>query len=155
MPSRQTEFDQEERARRALEARTIDMIQLGEEASEQAHSFAKNQAELISYAGSSGRQAWWGEGHWISFDLAAHGDAIVLHALYWGDEIDKNFDIAVEGRVIANERRAGPPVREFVAREYPIPADLTRGKNKVCIRFQTRGSDAPVYRVRTIRRERA
>lgn len=35
--------------------------------------------------------------------------------------------------------------------DYPIPERLTAGKRLIAVRFETAGSDAPVYEVRTLR----
>ena len=75
---------------------------------------------------------------------------MVLQALYWGEEVGKHFAILVGGREIAVERRDEPPVQRFVARDYPIPADLTAGRSSVTVRIETKGSDAPVYECRTL-----
>src|SRR3546814_8478298 len=79
---------------------------------------------------------------------------MALRALYWGEETNKDFVILIDGTQIAEERRAGPPSKTFVARDYPIPVDLTRGKAKVRVRIETRGTDAPVYEARMIESER-
>jgi hypothetical protein len=86
----------------------------------------------------------------MEFTLAVRPGPVLLSALYWGEEVNKNFDISVEGTRIANERRATPPVKRFVGVDYPIPEALTRGKDKVTVRFETRGSDAMVYEARTL-----
>ena len=73
-----------------------------------------------------------------------------LHVQYWGEEIDKDFDIRIDGLLLARERRPGPPRRAFVWRDYPLPAAMTRNRERVRVRFETRGSDAPVYVVRML-----
>src|SRR3546814_20364540 len=78
---------------------------------------------------------------------------MALRALYWGEETNKDCVILIDGTQIAEERRAGPPSKAFVARDYPIPVDLTRGEAKVRVRIETRGTDAPVYEVRMIESE--
>jgi hypothetical protein len=143
-------FEAETLARAALDARTLDWIKLGEEASEAAHAYRANHADLLQYERVPGRQAWWGQGNYLEFELAARPGAMALHALYWGEEVNKDFEISIDGEVLARERRAHEPVREFVAREYPIPRALTRGKSRVTVRFETRGTDAPVYGVRML-----
>src|SRR3546814_11599701 len=75
---------------------------------------------------------------------------MALRALYWGEETNKDFVILIDGTQIAEERRAGPPSQAFVARDHPIPVDLTRGKAKVRVRIVTRGPDAPAHEVRLI-----
>lgn len=140
-----------QRRRSALDARTVDMIQLGETESERRHNYRANHADLLSYEGVAGRQAWWGAGNFFEFDLAIEPGPLALHALYWGEEIDKNFEILVDGQSLAHERRPGPPQRAFVEREYALPPALTQGKSRVGVRFETRGSDAPVYQMRIVR----
>jgi hypothetical protein len=143
-------FAVEQAARVELDARTVDRIRLGESASERAHGFRSNHSDLLSWGGRSGRQAWWGEGNYIAFDLAVRPGPMVLQALYWGEEVGKNFAILVDGREIAAERRGEAPVQRFVSKDYPLPSDLTEGKASVTVRIETRGSDAPVYECRTL-----
>jgi hypothetical protein len=55
---------------------------------------------------------------------------------YWGDDVaSRTFDVMVDRRVIAtrslDRRRPG----EFFEVEYPIPPEVTRGKDKVTARF--------------------
>lgn len=139
-----------QREKAAIEARTVDVVYLGEMQPERDHQFAANHSDRIAYGGRSGRQVWWGEGNYLEFQLAVRPGPMVLRALYWGEDRDKNFDVIVDGERIANERRAGEPVGDFVAVDYPIPPALTRGKNRIAVRFETHGSDAPVYEVRTM-----
>jgi len=148
-------FRAAERERAALAARTVDVLELGEMQPERDHGFASNHSDLLSWGGRSGRQAWWGVGNYLEFTLGVRAGPMVLRALYWGEEVDKNFTIAVEGEVIATERREAAPARQFVSVDYPIPARLTAGRSAVRVRFETRGSDAPVYEVRMLEAERA
>jgi uncharacterized protein len=134
-----------------IEARTVDAVFLGESQSELEHGFRANQSEVISYARKSGRQSWWGTGTYIEFDMAVTPEARSLRALYWGDEVNKNFDILIDGIVLVTERREEAPIESFVAREYAIPIAMTEGKSKITVRFETRGTDAPVYECRILR----
>ena len=133
-----------------LEARTVDLIHLGEMQPERDHEFRSNHSDLIAFAGRSGRQAWWGVGNYIEFDMAVRPGPLTLRALYWGEEINKHFDIKVEGERIAVERRGTPAERRFVPVDYAIPEHLIRDRDKIAVRFETRGSDAPVYEVRIL-----
>jgi DUF1680 family protein len=142
-----------QRAQAAIEARTVDVLHLGEMQPERDHDFASNHSDLLSWGGRSGRQAWWGVGNYIEFTMSVRPGPMVLQALYWGEEVDKNFTILIEGEEIAAERRAAEPVKEFVAVEYPVPERLIAGKSAVRVRFETRGSDAPVYEVRMLEAE--
>ena len=142
------EFAQAEEA--ALDARTIDLFQPGEAAEEKAHQLATNHSEFWSYGGRGSRQAWWGVGNYVEFTIALREGPAALRALYWGQDVNKDFDILVDGKLLAHESRKAEPVKRFVAVEYPLPDAITRGKDKVRVRFQTRGTDAPVFEVRTV-----
>lgn len=143
-------FRAESAARAALEARTVDVIQLGEMQPERDHDYRSNHSDLFSWGGRSARQLPWGTGNYLEFTLAVRPGPMLLSALYWGEEVNKNFDVSVEGAHIANERRAAPPEKRFVTVDYPIPESLTRGKEKITVRFETKGTDAFLYEVRTL-----
>jgi hypothetical protein len=150
---RRAAFEAERRAEAALRARTVDVIYLGEMQPERDHNFRFNHADLIAFGGRTGRQAWWGEGNWMAFDLQVDDGPLILQALYWGEEVAKDFEVRVEGQLIARERRDREPSREFHAVEYPLPPALTEGKRTVEVSFVTRGTDAPVYVARMLRPE--
>src|SRR5690606_30358459 len=109
-----------------------------------------NHSDVIAWGGRNGRQAWWGNGNYVEFELAVAPGPLVLRLLYWGEEIDKHFEILVEGRSIATERRPGRAVQAFVPVDYPLPADAVDGRRSISIRIETRGSDAPVYECRVL-----
>ncbi len=143
-------FRQSEAVRIETERRTIDVIHLGEMQPERDHNFRTNNADLISSEGVSGRQTWWGSGNFIEFDLATRPGPITLQVLYWGEDINKAFDISVNGRLIAHETRHVAAQRAFVTVSYEIPRAALRSDGPLRVRFETRGSDAPVYQVRTM-----
>lgn len=144
-------FEAEQAQRAALDARSVDFVQLGEAPSETAHNYRANHDDLFSYEGVAARQAAWGTGNYFEVDLAVEPGPLVLHALYWGEDINKDFDIKVDGQLLTREPRTGPAVREFVSREYTLPRALLRGKSRIAVRFETNGSDAMVYQLRTLR----
>ncbi|WP_036766972.1 beta-L-arabinofuranosidase domain-containing protein, partial [Parvularcula oceani] len=148
-------FRAEQAARRRIQERTLDVIHLGEMQPERDHDFASNQSDVVAFGGRNGRQAWWGVGNFIEFDLAVGEGPVILQALYWGEEVDKNFQILVDGQKIATERRAVAPRPEFVTVAYPLPEELTRGKSEIRVRFETLGTDAPVYECRTLKAQEA
>ncbi|MES1202375.1 MAG: beta-L-arabinofuranosidase domain-containing protein, partial [Pseudomonadota bacterium] len=150
--AREAAFREAQAQTAALDARTIDTIKLGEEASETAHGFRELSSDLFSAQGVYARQVGWGDGNYIAFDLAVQNAPMSLHVLYWGEDVDKHFDVSVAGTVVAHERLEMTPTRAFVTREYEIPAHLTRGTTNVPVQFTTHGSNALVYVVRTVRR---
>lgn len=78
---------------------------------------------------------------------------MVLRVLYWGEEVGKDFVISIDGQQIAEERRAVPPVKRFVAVDYPLSPSLTAGKRSVRVRFETRGTDAQLYEIRMLKQD--
>ncbi|MDT8758560.1 glycoside hydrolase family 127 protein [Sphingomonas psychrotolerans] len=139
-----------QREKAALDARTVDVLHLGEMQPERDHDYRANHSDLFSWGGRSARQLPWGTGNYMEFTLAVRPGPMLLRALYWGEEVNKNFDVSAEGVRIANERRAMPAEKRFVSIDYPIPEALTRGKDKVVVRFETKGTDAFVYEARTL-----
>ncbi len=131
----------------------LDQINLGEMQPERDHAYASNHSDLFSFAGRSARQLPWGEGHWLEFDMAVRDAPVLLRVLYWGEEVNKRFDISIDGTKIASERRATRPEKRFVGVDYPLPAELTRGKKAVRVRFETHGTDAFIYEARTLTAE--
>jgi hypothetical protein len=143
-------FNKNQAEKAALDARTIDLFQPGEADEERAHLLATNHSEFWSYGGRGSREAWWGVGNYVEFTMAVAKGPAALRALYWGQDVNKDFDIFANGQRIAHETRKTKPVKRFVAVEYPIPAEVLGGKDKVRVRFETRGTNAPVFEVRTI-----
>ncbi|TDN82308.1 glycoside hydrolase family 127 protein [Stakelama pacifica] len=146
-------FIADQRAQQALKKRTVDQIDIGEQQPERDHDFALNHADLQSWAGKSGRLLPWGKGNFVEFTLAVRPGPMVLRALYWGEEVNKDFVILIDGKKLAEERRAVPPLKEWTSVDYAIPAGWTAGKDKVRVRFETAGTDCRVYEVRMLEAE--
>ena len=141
------EIAQKEKA--AVDARTIDQLQPGEADHERAHDLRTNFSEFWQYGGRGMRDAWWGAGHFVEASMAVRGKN-ALRVLYWGEDVNKDFAILVDGKELVREQRKAEPVKRFVAVEYPLLPELTAGKDKVRVRFETRGTDAPFYELRTV-----
>jgi hypothetical protein len=118
----------------ALDARSIDIVRLGVEADEQRHRLASEISYAVSYRFRPGRDAR--TGGFLEFDAAVRDEPLVLRAIYWGGERDRLFHVEVEGRRIATQRLHGEHPGEFIERDYALPAELLRGKERVRIRFQ-------------------
>ena len=157
------DFRQNEQAEFAYEARqmgeekrvdldevTLDRVFVGDLASEQAHKFASEQ----SSSGGQGDGRWRDARGYFSYHMKVAPDApVALRARYYGGDSGREFDILVDGTVIATQKLAGKRNGAALFGVYPIPAELTRGKDSVTVRFQpTTGSTAGgVFDVRTIR----
>jgi uncharacterized protein len=119
-----------------LAARTVDLLRIGEQQPEKDHNLQGEKTRTGEGQGRKWRDAV--DGGWFSFELAvAPGQPNDLQCTYWGGESDERvFDILVDGTVIATQTLHQDKPGEFFDVVHAIPQDLTRGKNKVTIRFQ-------------------
>lgn len=155
------QFIAEQKRLKQLAKRTIDVMHLGEMQPERDHDFRFNHADMLAFGGKTGRQAWWGVGNWMAFDLSlgrpsmgenqAQNDRFILDVLYWGEEINKTFDLHINGQHLHHETRNSPPVKKFVNVQYDLPISMTKGRSTIEVKFTTKGSDAPVYECRILR----
>jgi uncharacterized protein len=140
---------------RRLEAATLGFVQPGDPQRERDANYQSEPADrAIGHAAGRANRA--GPG-WFSFDLPVDGGGdIALVVTYLNDlglpPAAGNFEILVDGRSVA---RFEPNVkaRGFFDVHYAVPAELTRDKAKVTVRFQAAGAGriAPVFGVRTVR----
>lgn len=147
-------YEAAEAEKTALNGRTIDIMRLGEMQPERDHNFATDTAEPSSRLGRSGRWLMWTTGRYFEFDLAVEA-ATVLQVTYWGQDVNRNFDITVDGQLLVNETMKLPPFGGFRAVDYPVPSAMTAGKDKVRVRFTTRNSTLDVFEVRSLRPQTA
>lgn len=82
-------------------------------------------------------------GGWFSWDLKTTPDAPTsLLCTYWGSDTGRTFDILIDGKVVATEElKAQHPGKLFDV-EYPIPADLTKGKQSATVTFRAHEGSA-------------
>jgi hypothetical protein len=68
------------------------------------------------------------------------GDAAnQLLCTYWGSDTGgRDFDIVVDGKVIANQLLQANKPGEFIEATYDIPKELTAGKSRVEVKFQAK-----------------
>jgi hypothetical protein len=143
-----------ERVKR-LEALTIDFVQPGEVEVERNHNMQGDRTETGENSGRKWRHAR--DGGWLSFDLKVSPDVSVsLVASYWGSETGpRKFDILVDGKKIGSQSLQNDKPGEFFDVTYAIPEELTRGKNKITIRFEAQPANIAggFYGLRTIKHE--
>lgn len=122
-----------ERARVAREAATIDQIAPGEQQPEVEHDFKGEETETGIY---NGRR--WRHGQMIQYSLATKGEkAVVLEVTYSGSDSGRTFDIFVDGTQIATQKLTGEKAGEFIAKRYPIPAQLinSASNGRITVKF--------------------
>lgn len=117
-----------------LEARSIDMMKLGDEMAEKAHSLVSKISYPLSYRMKPGRDAR-SEG-FFEFKMKVIDAPSTLRATYWGEEGKRIFYILIDGQKIATENLGYKKQGEFVEIDYSIPQDLLKGKKEVLIRFE-------------------
>src|SRR5215475_1474057 len=149
----------ERERQRKLEAATVSFAQPGDTQSERNFN---QQGEETSTGGMDGRRGRNAK-KWFSFDMPVDAARpMTLIATYHDEERQtRAFEILVDGARIGEQKierhRPGNGSRRFFDVEYAVPAELTRGKQKVTVRFQATGGNetATVFGVRLIHADQA
>jgi len=134
----------------ALDARSVDVVRLGDERSESAHGLVASISYPVTYRGRPGRDAR--NGGFMSFEVAVRPGPLSLQLTYWGEERPRTFAIRVDGVAVATQRLGGDRPGHFFDVEYPLPVDLLAGKSRVAVRIEPeQGSAAgPVFGCRVL-----
>lgn len=147
------EIARQREAQLKLEAATVAYVQPGEMQPERDFH---QQGEETTPDRVKGRACRRGS-KWFSFDLPVEpAKPMALVVTYIRDEWQRRtFDIRIDGKTIAGQVIEARGPQEFFDVEYPLPAELVNGKDKVVVRFQaTAGNEiAAVFGLRMIRRE--
>ncbi|MCX7972977.1 MAG: glycoside hydrolase family 127 protein, partial [Candidatus Aminicenantes bacterium] len=115
--------------------RLVDKVEIGDETSEKAHNLRGERTRTGENEGRIYREAR-DEG-WFSYDLKVLPDQpLVLVCTYWGSDLNREFDIFVDGEKIASQRVNVNFPGDFFEVEYPVPFELTKGKTKITVKFQ-------------------
>jgi len=137
--ARQTAARDEARRQRKLDAATIDHVRIGDAESERAHNLRGEAMESEDYNGRAYRLS---RGKWFSYELSVPPEGLAaLVCTYWGGERpgSRFFDIAVDGQPLAKVELADDRPEQFFDAVYILPAELTRGKQKVTVTFTAQG----------------
>ncbi len=133
---REDEIRANEQRQRELEARTVDFFQPGEMQPERDHNVKGEKSDAVEALGRKLRHAF--DGGWFSYEMkvdAARPNELVC--TWWGGESgERNFDILVDGTKIASQKLSNNQPGKFWDATYPIPAELTHGKEKVTVKMQ-------------------
>ncbi len=121
---------------REIAARTIDEFRPNEQQSEADHKLHGDHSRSGMASGKNWRDAF--DGGYFAFDLKVTPDAPnELAVTYWGAESgNRIFDIVVDAQKIATETLLGKNGQRFFDVNYAVPAELTKGKSTVEVRFQ-------------------
>jgi uncharacterized protein len=139
--ARQEEYEAEKKKQKELDDKTIDNFRIGEMQPERDHNLVATEKSYVSDAlGRMGREARGGN----NFVFEMKVDESVMNTLlltYIGDDRGRKFDVLVDGVKIATVDWNGGRTGKFYDVEYPIPAELIKGKSKITVKI-----DAPYNR---------
>jgi DUF1680 family protein len=150
----QRQVAEAERAEQELEANTSDRVRLGEQQPETDHQLRFEKSRTgYGPLGKHFRAAE--DDGWFSFELKLPpADAkAAVRLVYWGRDNGPEFEIQIDGTVIATARVQATGNDEYHGIEYPIPAALVADKEKVTVRIQTKPGKPTValYDLRLVR----
>jgi hypothetical protein len=151
--SREAKYKSEVARERELEAITVDVTQPGEMQPERDHNM---QGESTIFGEHQGRKWRHATNGWFSFDMKVLPDKpVALVCSYWGGETGpRTFEILVDGVQVATQSLQNDKPGSFFDVTYPVPAELTQGKQKITVRFQSRPDNTAggLYGLRVIKR---
>ena len=129
-----------DRRRQAIAGATLDLVDVDDPQSERDHGYRGEGTSEWTFEGRKVREARNG---WFSYDLKVRPDApMTLVFTYKGAEgRPRSFDVLVDGEKVATRTVEYHPT-ELLDAEYPIPEALTRGKERVTVKFQSHADEA-------------
>ncbi|MGD0091209.1 MAG: beta-L-arabinofuranosidase domain-containing protein [Planctomycetota bacterium] len=132
---KQAELAAAEARRKELERRIVDAVHPGEQQSETDH---KRQGERDGSGTHQGRK--WRhapDGGWFSYELKVLPDQpMSLLCTYWGSDSGRTFDVLVDTEKVATQTLENCKPGEFFDVECALPEQLTKGKERVTVKFQ-------------------
>jgi len=147
-------YEEQKRLQKDLDDRTTDLFRFGEMQPERDHNFKEEKGQTGEEHGKKWRIA--GEEGFLQFDMKIDPAlSNTLIASYWGmDNRGRNFDIFVDGTMIATEDLNKYKESRFYDISYTIPAAITNGKNKVTVKLvpKPKNSAGPIYVIRAVKK---
>ena len=144
-----------EQERQALEARTVDKVQPGEQQPETDHKMETDRSQVGNSNDVFYRDAR--DGHYFSYLMQTNGlTDLSLRLKYWGvgEWKTHEFDIFIDDVLIMSVNNTGKyRISEFKYETYPIPADLLKGKSQVRVKFVAKPHKqiGEIYEVRLVK----
>ena len=139
----------------ALEARTTDKVQPGEQQPESDHFMETDDSFVGNTNDVFFRDAR--DGHYFSYLMQTAGETdLSLRLKYWGvgEWKTHEFDIFVDDVLVQSVNNTGKyRISEFKYEVYPVPAELLKGKTQVRVKFvaKPRKQIGEIYEVRLIK----
>jgi len=145
----------QEQERQALEARTVDKVQPGEQQPEADHFMETDRSQVGNTNDVFFRDA--SNGHFFSYLMQTGGQTdLSLRLKYWGvgEWKSHEFDIFVDDVLVKEVNNTGKyRVSEFKYETYPVPEELLKGKKQVRVKFvaKPRKQIGEIYEVRLVK----
>lgn len=119
-----------------MQEKTVGAIRIGEMQPERDHNLRGQRTRTGEHHGRRWRDAY--DGGWFSFEMPVLPDEkVMLQVTYFGsDGGNRAFGILADGILIGTETLQASRPGEFFDVTYPIPQEITEGKDKVTVRFQ-------------------
>ena len=149
------ELARQEQERQALEARTVDKVQPGEQQPETDHKMETDRSQVGNTNDTFFRDAR--DGHYFSYLMQTGGQTeLSLRLKYWGvgEWKSHEFDILVDDVLVKEVNNTGKyRISEFKYETYPIPSELLKGKQQVRVKFvaKPRKQIGEIYEVRLVK----
>ena len=146
-----------EQERQALEARTVDKVQPGEQQPEADHFMETDRSQVGNTNDVFFRDA--SDGHYFSYLMQTGGQTdLSLRLKYWGvgEWKSHEFDIFVDDVLVKEVNNTGKyRISEFKYETYPVPAELLKDKKQVRVKFvaKPRKQIGEIYEVRLVKNE--
>lgn len=117
----------------------IDSIPLGNDQYELQHNIQGENTGAATFNGLMLRHAWGIDG-WFSYDMKVD-PSVQNHLLakYFSPNAGRTFNIYIDGELLLEETIEDLIPGDFYDKWYPIPAEMINGKDKINVKFVTRG----------------
>lgn len=127
----------EEKARQALEARTVDKVNPGEQQPETDHNMEADVTERGNTEGVFFRDAR--DGHFFSYLMQTKGETnLSLQLKFWGQDEwrTSEFDIYVNDKLLCSVNNSHRwRTTQFKTVDYAIPSEFVNGKKEIRVKF--------------------
>lgn len=127
----------EEKARQALEARTVDKVNPGEQQPEIDHRMETDDSNKGNTEGIFFRDAK--DGHYFSYLMQTKGETnLSLQLKFWGQDEwrTSEFDIYVNDKLLCSVNNSHRwRTTQFKTVDYAIPSEFVKGKKEIRVKF--------------------
>ncbi len=127
----------EEKARQALEARTVDKVNPGEQQPETDHRMETDDSNRGNTEGIFFRDAK--DGHYFSYLMQTKGETnLSLQLKFWGQDEwrTSEFDIYVNDKLLCSVNNSHRwRTTQFKTVDYAIPSEFVKGKKEIRVKF--------------------